>query len=351
MSHRMTKKDRQVGIIMAWHSLTELAKKIYLRAFTDAEGNQQRSPLDFDPVRVPLMLPDGTPYEVVGDDGKTHGIYGLVASDDMQPIGEKPVAIHDSYGLITNSQIIDQLESAMEGTDHNIVSIGTCRNRGRFYVTYQIDDLPSFQAANREIKQYFTMSSSHDESTQLRFNSSNIAVVCDNTFGFNLAEGGIIGALKHSKHAIARLPDMGEAIEACLGVQATFKTALDSFASVALVEDDARALFAGFLTRGNGKTELPTRTQNTVDRLVTLYRSGRGNAGATLADGFSALTDYYSHESSLRKDDPAAQVESSEFGAGARAKSDAFALLSADMGASLITAGRKVIGATTFAAN
>jgi hypothetical protein len=90
-----------------------------------------------------------------------------------------------------------------------------------------------------------------------------------------------------------------------------------------LTVDSARPLFAGWL--GEGAERLSTQAVNTTDELVALYRTGAGNRGETLLDGISAVTDFYSHFSSRGEKNEGFKLKqwtSSEFGAGARAKTD-----------------------------
>jgi len=58
-----------------------------------------------------------------------------------------------------------------------------------------------------------------------------------------------------------------------------------------------------------------------------LFQRGAGNNGETLLDAFSAVTDYYSHESSGGADQPGFRMKqtiSSEFGSASRKKQDFF---------------------------
>jgi hypothetical protein len=76
-----------------------------------------------------------------------------------------------------------------------------------------------------------------------------------------------------------------------------------------------------------------------------LFRGGAGNKGLTLADAFSAITDFYSHESA--GEDKSKQFVSSEFGDGARSKREGMAFLTECLdksarGASIET-GRKLV--------
>ena len=75
---------------------------------------------------------------------------------------------------------------------------------------------------------------------------------------------------------------------------------------------------------------MSSRTFNTVTRLAELFQRGAGNNGETLLDAFSAVTDFYSHESSGGADQPGFRVKqalSSEFGSASRKKQDFFSNL------------------------
>jgi uncharacterized protein (DUF736 family) len=64
--------------------------------------------------------------------------------------------------------------------------------------------------------------------------------------------------------------------------------------------------------------------------LTGLFNGGAGNNGETLLDAFSAVTDYYSHESSGGEDQPGFRTKqylSSEFGSAAKKKQDFFRTL------------------------
>jgi hypothetical protein len=56
---------------------------------------------------------------------------------------------------------------------------------------------------------------------------------------------------------------------------------------------------------------------------VTLFNNGRGNNGRTGADLLSAVTDFYTHESSGKRGEMA-QAYSSEMGASGKCKTDFF---------------------------
>ncbi len=135
-----------------------------------------------------------------------------------------------------------------------------------------------------------------------------------------------------------------------------FAKLLTDLANVPLVEKDATAFLIGFLYAHDQKMiddetpqteidrlEVSTRRMNQVNRMVELYKTGKGNKGENFADLFQAITDYYTHESA-GGDDIQKQINSSEFGNAAAMKSFAYVLLGNDKHtASTIRIGRKIL--------
>jgi hypothetical protein len=140
------------------------------------------------------------------------------------------------------------------------------------------------------------------------------------------ASDDIRARVRHTKNAAFKLPALANLIDKAIGVQGEFALAMDKLAKVKVSKPEP--LFAGFLARDVVDTSkgLSTRSQNITTRLVELYSKGAGNRGENLADAFSAVTDYYSHESS-GKENRMKQLVSSEYGSGQNAKADFWAIV------------------------
>jgi hypothetical protein len=159
--------------------------------------------------------------------------------------------------------------------------------------------------------------------------------------------------VKHTKNMADTLKNVPEIVAAFFVSAQRFAEQMDSLANIPCSAREARSFFAGFLTEKDGdeteatesdKLELSARRLNQVSRLVELFATGKGNNGANLADVFSAITDYYSHESAGGTDDKTKQFASSEFGNGASVKAAAFAVLADDKRiASLMALGAKLL--------
>jgi hypothetical protein len=131
--------------------------------------------------------------------------------------------------------------------------------------------------------------------------------------------------VKHSKDVIAHLDNIVEIIDAYAGTQAKFKAEFERLMNEPMKTDKARDLFAGWMVRssgGNQERDLGPKTLSKVNRLTDLFQIGKGNTGNNRADAFSAVTDYYTHESTRNSGkNVARQVFSSDYGLGRVAKS------------------------------
>lgn len=307
MSHKIGEYDRQEGIKQAWHGLTHVRETI------EVDNNWLTK---WDVSKKPMFNPDGTLSEWTR----------VTCSDNNLYIG-KPVH-QDTYSLITNRQFLDIVNDALLSVKGaKIDSVGSVCDRGRVFVSVSIPDLPEFRAAGREFRAYLNFINSHDQSSPFAVNASNVCVVCDNTFRYNLRDTNnkvFRAVVKHTKNANDKLHDIDQMIEAYVGTQVRFKHLMNTLEDRPVSPSMARNFFTGL--HSPVIAEPSTQLLNKVDELQSLFRSGRGNRGQTLADVFSAVTDYYTHQSS-RSSNPWKQIESSEYGYGATMKTNAMEAL------------------------
>ncbi|NJO61926.1 MAG: DUF932 domain-containing protein [Richelia sp. RM2_1_2] len=307
MAHCIETNDKQEGVEQAWHGLT------VIRPDLSTDNCWLNT---WDVVVHPLLFADG---------GKTP-FFAFRANDDPKIVVGKAFA--ESYEPITNAVFLEIIRESLIGTDHRLVSCGSVCNRGRIFASFQIQNLEKFNAGGREFDPFLNFGTSHDGSCVFYANTSNICTVCNNTFSANLRiKGrGINARVKHTKNAPMRLQNVAQIIEAAIGVQAEFANAFSEFEKQKIDKRKAENLFAGFLIGGKEVEKISTRTVNTVAELTNLFARGPGNRGESLADAFSAVTDYYTHESSGGTN-RLKQFTSSEFGSGNDKKQEFFSLL------------------------
>lgn len=305
MAAQILSRDIQTGIEQAWHGKTNIVKEITKDNCGIVYAMEKQS----------LFLPNG---------GKTDH-FAVVSLDDGMAIGNP---VKKNYKVIPNGMMIDMVESALAGTSHKIVSVGSLCEREKVFCSIKIAD--DFVAAGRETKNVLNVLWGHGGVFGVTARAGFTVVVCANTFNMALRakkKGEFAMRLKHTGDTELKIENMEKAIESHYGVVAEFKAAMDSIQKQSVSEDGAKEIFAGLLVRDlEGVEEISSRTSNTIDNLSRLFKGGAGNDGNDLSDVFNAVTDYYSHDSS-GGENRWKQFESSEFGAGNRIKGEAFDLL------------------------
>jgi hypothetical protein len=303
MSAELFDLDVQAGIAMAWHGKTKVVTTVTRE------------------VALPFEIERKSIYVNTGKLRKVADFSVFVCTDNGEIVG-KPMA--DTYQALTNAEFWEVCNDALKGTGAIIESAGTLNNRARRFLTIKLDDAAT-TIGGRKFLNRISMIDAIDGTAYFHAVNTSICVVCANTARAVIGDmkGEFRFKLKHTKNFHAKIENMEAQIEAMVGVQAQFNAALEIAANEPLSITGARHLFAGWL--GDGAESLSTRAVNTAERLVTLHVKGAGNNGETLLDGVSAVTDFYSHESSGGDDKDGfrwKQFQSSEHGNGMKAKTD-----------------------------
>ena len=308
MAAHLEDRDIQAGIEQAWHGLTKVVPVV---EFDNA--------FPFEIERLPLLVANDTPLE---------GWSFFRCSDDGKPAG---VPVFDSYSALSNARFWEIVQNAVGGSGAIIESAGTIYDRCRRFVTVKLGtDLDTFKVGEREFKNRFSLLDSIDGSSNFYGVNSSTCVVCANTFAVVMGDtsGEFRFKIRHSKNLLPKIENMEKAIDQFVGITAQFKKALVIANEIPVTPADARSLFAGWA--GSDTNGMSSRTFNNVTRLSELFQRGAGNNGETLLDAFSAVTDFYSHESSGGADQPGFRMKqtiSSEFGSASRKKQDFFSSL------------------------
>jgi hypothetical protein len=317
----ITKNDVQEGRTMAWHSKTKINLQLTLL-------NCWLSTWDY--VVKAVTLEDGTKttFDVlaVSDDAKQ-------LNDEGEPT-DLPLIIGLPYNRKTfkpvfNQKLIELLDKGTEGKDLLLSSCGTVKNRGRQFFSFEMGE--SYRAAGREFVPYYNVGNGNDKSSPVWENVSATCTVCDNTFTYNMLSQGLIMEVKKTKYSELAFGDFSKAMKVMLAGQKEFIKYLDEIGKATCSHDTAKEFFAGFT--GTPKQPLTTRSENINERLFFLFVHGKGNEGKTWADVFSAITDYYTHESANANQTPEAQWKnfvSSEFGNARSEKQRAWLIVTND---------------------
>lgn len=325
MAHGITKRDLQEGRHMGWHNLTKINANLDISNNWLTKWDIKERQLQLDGADIPFKI--------------------LVGDDDNQIIG-KPFA--GSFTPVTNKQFLDMIQEAISGIKGAVVeSVGSVNNRGRVFVSISIKGMETYTIGTRTFNDYLNFGNGHDQTCAVWANASNICTVCNNTFTANLdSDSKVKIKVKHSKDVAARLENISEVIDAYAGTQAKFKAKFLQLLNEPMKEEQAQNLFAGWLIRSTGEDkDLGPKTLKKVNRLTELFVTGKGNTGSNRADAFSAVTDFYTHESTRGNGkNISRQVFSSEFGMSRLAKTDFWNVINNDKSINTyVSSGKKAL--------
>lgn len=225
----------------------------------------------------------------------------------------------ESYSPLSNKNFLALIRKSLLGLGlkMDVESVGSVFDRRRVFLSILLPEMTEFEAGGRKFSAFLNFINSFDMSTPFMANTSNICIVCNNTLQMNLAAGGCM--VKHTKNMPEKLDKLPDVIAEALTTQRAFANDFLTLAGFDLSPENAKWLFAAFVSDG----VLSTRSLGTVERLCQLFKGGAGNKGKDYSDAFSAVTDYYTHESSGGDEKPEKQFASSEFGSGANTKRQA----------------------------
>ncbi len=349
-------RDIQTGLIMAWHDMTKIVEKITRENSGIAYDMEMRAlvaslpkgtlvyPAGFDAnnnaryTTVPPTRPESVKEKdwnapspvALGDSTYVEtGSQQLFALDDNLPIGP---AVNDTYGMVSNSEMWDVIETGLAGTTHKIVSAGSVEDRTKVFVSVEMGN-GEITAAGRKTSAVLNFLWGHGGKLAVKAKTGFTVVVCANTLAVALREKGEFNlGFKHTKNAKSKLEGMAEAVKRHFAKVEEFVKINDRLADVACTDSRAREIFTGLIMRPAKLSDfepakMSTRSANQVDALVELFSNKKqGNDGINFADLLNAVTDYYTHANS-GGDDKWRQFVSSEFGAGQSAKEDFYRLL------------------------
>lgn len=239
----------------------------------------------------------------------------------------------ESYKLFDSREFLDFAGQCFKaaGMDDSLSFVTTLYDGARMTLSRRLPEADFKDAHGHGINSYINLLNSVDGSWPVFANISEIRTVCYNTATANLMEGG--ASCKHTPDAlsnfVSRFPDtLAEALKAHQGSANDYLL----LASIPFTFTQAQSFFASLV----GTSKLSTRAFNVVNEsLMPLFLKGRGCYGQTAADAYNAVTEYYTHNSSIEANAPDGTAD--------QRKREARRLLLSDTLAEIMERGRKAL--------
>lgn len=308
MAHKLEKRDKQFGVVQAWHGLTHVV------------------PVLTKEICFPWqVIPAQSGYLVNGEWVSDNGFRKLLASDDLKPLGFQPhvncAGENASYTYRTPHNAWDYSDRLTAGTNAEVVSAGTVQNRSKYFISKKLHELESLTLDDGSIMELvLNILGSLDKSLHESAVLSGTRTVCYNTLMMNFLQEKNIWKTRHSKNMDEKLEVKAIEIEKIVGFSAVVKATFNAMLKKPCDIDRAQRIYTGFIVPENAD-EVSTRAENMVAEHVEAFQSGDGNSGRTEFDLLNGWTQPRTRGYSESKKDKWDVYETSEFGAYATSKS------------------------------
>jgi hypothetical protein len=306
-----SKRDFQVGKVMAWHKKTIL---------------KTPEKTDFpNIIPVALQLENGQAAKY-GD----KPYFMPVAEDDMLPVA--PPYCLDTYTIFQPRKACDWVSEVLAGTGYEMASLGMLWNRSFWFISTELSELNSIRTvAGRESKFYLNFSGGLDKMTSPQAELSNILAVCHNTISLSRMSGEMLFKERLTKNFATRLEAGKAEVEKAAGMAKVFAATMESLANKSCSQSQVERIVAGYVSAPDAD-KLSTRAKNTVQDVATLFKTGRGNNGENEFDLLNAWTEYNTEgtRDGKSKVDSFKRFQSAEFGGNADSKADFANLLTSN---------------------
>lgn len=294
-----------------WHGMAKVKKEIVTFEDTGTDVELVELPIAAIEKSDQLVLPVTSHKAIFGQ---------------RQDSGLFPISIvSDSYGIVPNKRIFEMIEKSLEGVNYHITTAGTLDNCKKVFYCIQFDGHQKYMVNGDEFQEYWVLRSSHDRTDKLEGYDTGTRVVCGNTLqASELTSGNLSFSTRHSKNVMGRIENMEKIISDLIIKRESFYEKLEKMDSMKITENDAKYILAAFNAGGD---KLSTNALNKTMTQTSLFLNGKGNKGRSRYDLLNGVTEYFTHYS---HSDTKKQMASSEFGGGAKKKSEFADLLMDD---------------------
>jgi phage/plasmid-like protein (TIGR03299 family) len=171
----------------------------------------------------------------------------------------------------------------LEAKEAALNTAGSLRNGSRVWVLAKLNRDPLVIAEGDEVEKYILLSHGHDGSLAVRVGFTPIRVVCQNTL--SMAHGSSASKLirvRHTKDVHENLANIRELMDLA---NQEFEATAEQFRVLArktINQADLQKYVRRVLKVEDGQ-EAGTRTKNTIEEIIALCESGRGNTLASVS--------------------------------------------------------------------
>ena len=250
------------------------------------------------------------------------GHYVTIKQDTNTPLGN----VSAKYEVLQNTNAFEPFEVLLD-KGYTLETAGAVDEGRKVWI---LAKKPStVKIGDDDLLQYALLMNSHDGSTPVFLQPTDIRVVCANTLNWALdKKSDMRFSIRHTTGVNDRLKQVTDILKDADANWSRAHEIMNRMYEHKLDEKQAETYFEVVIpylrNRGlSGKNELGQIHRDfatpVFNQLKDNFKHGRGNKGETLWDAYNAVTEYFDHQKN-HKD----WVKGTQFGAPSRYKRDAF---------------------------
>lgn len=227
------------------------------------------------------------------------------------------------YVPVQHKQCADLVDEVVNGLGARYVNGGLFGNGEKVFMQVEFPNHIRVKNSDDVVKRMLTFITSHDGSFPTVIGGANTRVVCLNTFKFAFAEARNDVRVRHTANAESRLLAAKEILEAMITYQNAVELKINTLAATPfndkMMVDVLQRVFE--VDPKVPLNELPTRTQNSMNTVLTFAQSGLGIDSSKAFNGwtvFNSFSQYSNHEKTVKgeKENGLNRTESILLGSG-----------------------------------
>lgn len=236
--------------------------------------------------KLPLITAEGYPT----------GSFGIFRNDSNKWLG----TVKQRYEPMNNHSLVELLVDATDMLNLELKKGGVLGDGGKVY--YQIG-LPDEYVGKSGIKRFITALNSHDGSTSIALGSTNVVIVCQNTFYKSYRE---MEKVKHTANSYGRVKLLADEIKNTVcrdnNLMETFKRMADVNLKDEMVERLIKKIFPK-TDETEMLEELSTVTKKKLIAFADNLDTEIKLEGKTVWGLFNAVTRYTNHTAAPQKEE------------------------------------------------
>jgi len=222
----------------------------------------------------------------------------VVRSNDNRVLG----VVGPRYTPLQNIKAFEWFQPFLDAKTCSLHTAGSLYGGKKIWVLAELNNKPTEIVKGDEIAKFIMLSNSHDGTTSVRVGFTPIRVVCANTLA--MAHNNNNSKLLRLRHSSQLIKNLDEVRDIMNLANQEFETTAEKYKWLATRHINTKDLIKYVkvildVDLNKTDTELPTRTQNTINKVVELCLTGRGNntpqTVGTYWAAYNGVTEYLNH--------------------------------------------------------